>query len=152
MCMEFSMTCKCGTKSASFNFRDEIMPPDVIIRLYCPDCSRDLSFNADSMLADNGWVIEFDMEVAGFAALKSPHLLRAELTPGYLFDEGYATWRGVYPGDHIDSMRERKEIISLSTIDPRGYIKKIKSWGIRRMERLRDEGWRKANEGERIEG
>jgi hypothetical protein len=145
--MEYSMKCVCNRREASFNFREEIMPPEVISRLYCPECSGEINFDSDSMLADNGWVIEYDMDVARFSALKTPHLLKEELTPALLFDEGYATWRGVYPGDHIDSAREREEIVALARIDPRAYIERIKSWGIKRMERLRQEGWRKANEG-----
>ncbi|NOY64346.1 MAG: hypothetical protein GXO97_02950 [Nitrospirae bacterium] len=147
MCMEYSMKCMCNSREASFNFREEIMPPEVISRVYCPECSREISFDPDSMLADNGWVIEYDMDVARFSALKTPHLLKEELTPALLFDEGYATWRGVYPGDHIDSAREREEIVALARTDPRAYLERIKSWGIKRMERLRQEGWRKANEG-----
>ncbi len=146
MCMEYSMKCICNAREASFNFRDEIMPPEVISRLYCPECSKEISFDPATMLADNGWVIEFDMEVARFSALKTPHLLKEEITPELLFDEGYATWRGIYPGDHIDSLKEREEIVALARTDPKEYIRKIKSWGIERMERLRQEGWRKANE------
>lgn len=147
MCMEYSMRCMCKSREASFNFREEIMPPEVISRVYCPECSREINFDPESMLADNGWVIEYDMDVARFSALKTPHLLKEDLTPAILFDEGYATWRGVYPGDHIDSAREREEIVALARTDPRAYLERIKSWGIKRMERLRQEGWRKANEG-----
>ncbi len=150
MCMEYSMMCECRTKEASFNFRDEIMPPEVISRLYCPDCSKEIDYNSETMLSDNGWVIEYDMEVARYAALKSPHLLKATITPELLFDEGYATWRGIYPGDHIDSAKEREEIVALAKTDPRAYIEKIKTWGTERMNRLRNEGWRKANERERV--
>ncbi|NOX19945.1 MAG: hypothetical protein GXO99_01600 [Nitrospirae bacterium] len=150
MCMEYSMRCSCGAKEASFNFRDEIMPPEVISRLYCPECSKEIAFNSQKMIADNGWVIEYDMEVARFSALKSPHLLKEELTPEFIFDEGFATWRGIYPGDHVDSAREREEITRLAKIDPKAYIERIKTWGIERMERLRKEGWRKANERQRV--
>ncbi len=150
MCMEYSMSCVCGSREASFNFRDEVMPPEVISRLYCPDCSKDTAYDPGSMINDNGWIIEYDMEIAEFSALKLPMSLREQLSPEMLFDEGYATWRGVYPGDHIDSAQEREELARLAKIDPRGYIQKIKTWGIERMERLRAEGWRKANERERV--
>ena len=65
MCMEHSIICKCGSREASFNFKNEIMPPEVIEGLYCPDCSKDLEIEQELMLHDNGWVIEYDMEVAG---------------------------------------------------------------------------------------
>ncbi len=145
MCMEYSLRCECGRKEASFNFRDDIMPPEVISRLYCPECSKEIRLDPERMIADNGWVIEYDMDIARFAATKTPHLLVKKLTPEVLFDEGYATWRGVYPGDHIDSARERQALVALAKTDPKAYLEKIKTWGIERMKRLRAEGWRKAN-------
>ncbi len=144
MCMEHRMRCECGSREASFNFFNNYMPAEVIRRLYCPECSKDMRFRPDSMLPDNGWVIEYDMEVAVFSAYKLPESFRDDLRPEVLFDEGFATWRGVYPGDHIDSVRERREIVKMAKVDPRGYIEKMKTWAIQRMERLRKEGWRKA--------
>ncbi|GAB4484151.1 MAG: hypothetical protein OHK006_07630 [Thermodesulfovibrionales bacterium] len=141
MCMDYSMTCQCGKGSASFNFKDNIMPVEVLNRLYCPDCSGGVSFDHASMLKDNGWVIEYDLDVAGLMRKKLPHV---DLTPAFLFDEGYCTWRGVYPTDHIDVAREREEIVKLARIDQRKYLEEIKTWSVNRMERLRQEGWRKA--------
>jgi len=150
MCMEHRIMCHCGRKSASFNFRNEIMPPEVVRRLYCPECSAGLAFDPASMLADNGWVIEYDMDVASLYSRKLPVQDRDNTTPEMLFDEGYATWRGVYPGDHIDSVEERSRLAELARINPRQYIEEMKSWGINRMERLRKEGWRKANERQKV--
>jgi hypothetical protein len=96
------------------------------------------------MLPDNGWVIEYDMDVVRFVSGKLP---AAELTPDYIFDEGYCTWRGVYPTDHIDSLRKREELVTLSKINKMKYLEEIKRWGINRMERLAKEGWRKARGG-----
>ena len=144
MCVDHKMMCKCESNSASFNFRDDIMPVEVVNRLYCPRCSGDVSFNADTMLADNGWIIEYDMEIAKFAAGKLP---KARISPEFIFDEGYCTWRGVYPSDHIDSVREREELIALSKIHRQKYLDEFRKWGIGRMERLANEGWRKANVG-----
>ena len=145
MCMEYSMRCSCNSREASFQFRDEIMPPEVISRLYCPECSKEINFDPETMIADNGWVIEYDMDVARFSATRSPRLLTKTLTPEVLFDEGLATWRGIYPGDHIDSLKEREEIVALAKTDPKAYLERIKTWGTERMKRLREEGWRKAN-------
>lgn len=145
MCMDHKMMCKCGARTASFNFRDEIMPVEVVDRLYCPQCSLDVQFNAESMLRDNGWIIAYDMDVARFMAHK---LQGAMPTPEYLFDQGYCTWRGVYPTDHIDSVKEREDLVKLSKINPKKYLEEIKKWGIDRMERLAQEGWRKAHAGQ----
>jgi hypothetical protein len=98
------------------------------------------------MVADNGWVIEYDMDVARFSAHKLPLPHAGDVSPEVLFDEGYATWRGIYPGDHEDNVRERAEIVKLAKSDPRGYLEKVRTWANGRMERLRQEGWRKAVE------
>ncbi|NTW58942.1 MAG: hypothetical protein HGA43_07235, partial [Nitrospirae bacterium] len=49
-----------------------------------------------------------------------------------------------YPGDHLDSVREREKIIALAKTDPLEYLKQLKSWAVERTEKLHHEGWRKA--------
>lgn len=146
MCLEYSTRCACGSREASFTFHENIMPPEVINRLYCPVCSQDMSFDPGTMIKDNGWVVEYDMDIARFSAHKLPQPLKESVSPEMLFDEGYATWRGIYPGDHMDNARERTELAKLAKVDPRGYLEQMKTWAVRRMERLRQEGWRKASE------
>jgi len=143
MCIDHKMTCKCGSNSASFNFKDDVMPVEVIDKLYCPACSGDLKYNSETMLEDNGWIIEYDMDVARAMGAKLPY---AEITPECLFDDGYCTWRGVYPSDHIDSVIEREELVKLAKINPKKYFEEFKKWGSARMDRLALEGWRKASE------
>lgn len=142
MCVDHMMICKCGSKSASFNFKDEIMPVEVVECLYCPQCSGDINYDADTMIRDNGWIIKYDMEIAKFMRNRLP---AKEINPSFIFDEGYCTWRGVYPNDHIDSVEEREELLKLSKINPKKYIEEFRKWGIERMDRLSREGWRKAN-------
>jgi hypothetical protein len=148
MCVDHAKICSCGQSSASFNFRDEILPYETITTLYCPVCSRDVSYDAATMLSDNGWVIEYNMEIAGVMMQKKSPL--SQVTPEFLFDEGYCTWRGVYPGDHIDSAREREELLKLAKTDKKRYFEEFKTWGVKRMERLALAGWRKANEREPV--
>jgi hypothetical protein len=146
--MDHKITCSCGKNSASFNFKDDLLPTGVVNRLFCPECSPAVGFNPGTMLADNGWIIEYDMDIARFMTQK---LSRDEaITPEFLFDEGYCTWRGVYPNDHIDSARERSELLLLAKTDPRRYFHEIRTWGVTRMERLSREGWRKAHEPEPV--
>ncbi|MBA4371994.1 MAG: hypothetical protein C0402_03940 [Thermodesulfovibrio sp.] len=143
MCVDHTMNCKCGGGSASFNFKDEIMPAEIVNNLYCPKCSGDVAFEPDSMLKDNSWIIDFDMEVARFMGQRLPS---SSINPEYLFDEGYCTWRGVYPNDHVDSVRERAELVKLAKINQKKYFEEFKKWGVERMSRLEKEGWRKARE------
>lgn len=148
MCLDHTKTCSCGKNSAGFHFKDDLLPFEVVSGLYCPSCSVRLGFNPGTMLLDNGWIIEFDMEIARFMGRMLPG--KEAVTPEYLFDEGYCTWRGVYPADHIDSARERQALAQLAKTDPKRYFEEIKSWAGTRMKRLAREGWRKANERERV--
>jgi hypothetical protein len=119
------------------------MPAEIINKLYCPDCSANIKYNPETMLIDNQWIIEYDMDVARFMGHKMPS---GEITPALLFDDGYCTWRGVYPADHIDSVREREGLVKLAKINPKKYLEEFRKWGVERMERLAHEGWRKARE------
>ncbi len=141
MCMAHEFRCSCGARSASFHFRDNILPEQVLKALYCPACSAGVAIDPADMVEDNGWVVRYDMEVA---ALMARGRIEKAVTPGLLFDEGYCSWNGIYPGDHIDSVREREEIIALSRTNPVEYIRQLKTWAAERQERLQHAGWRKA--------
>ena len=148
MCVEHKIACTCGKNTASFHTRDSILPVEVVQRLFCPACSMNVAFDPETMLSDNGWTIEYDMDLARFMMQK---IARADVIgPGFLFDEGYCTWKGVYPNDHIDSAREREELVKLAKTDRKKYFEEFRNWGIKRMERLAQEGWRKAHEREKI--
>ena len=149
MCMAYEIHCSCGNGIAGFNFRDDIMSWKIIDTLYCPRCSGDVMFDPESMVIDNGWIIQYDMDIARFQAQKIPSR-KGEITPELIFDEGYCTWRGIYPADHIDSVIERGEILKLAKINPIKYLEEMKQWATSRMERLSQEGWRKAVKAEMI--
>ena len=149
MCIDHSRNCTCGKNKASFNFREELLPFETVAGLYCPACSAAVPFDGATMLSDNGWIIEYNMDVARFMLQKvsGPSGIR----PEFLFDEGYCTWRGVYPGDHIDSAREREALLQLAKTDKKRYFEEFKTWGLKRMERLARAGWRKAHEREPVQ-
>lgn len=148
MCVDHSTTCSCGKNHASFNFRDDILPAEAVVALYCPACSPGVRHDPATMLRDNGWIIEFNMDVAKFMLNRVADA--SAVTPEFVFDEGYCTWRGVTPSDHIDSVRERAALAELARIDRKRYFEEIKTWANTRMERLAREGWRKANEREPV--
>lgn len=148
MCMDFSINCSCGKRHASFNFKDEVLPPEVITGLYCPECTPTVAVDRQRMLQDNGWMLAYDMDVARFMLQKKA--AAHEVTPEFIFDEGYCTWRGVTPTDHIDSVRERDQLAALAKTDRKRYFEEIKTWATSRMDRLAREGWRKANEREQV--
>jgi hypothetical protein len=147
MCIEHTILCNCGVKKASFHFRDDVMTSEVVDRLYCPECSGGIVLDQESMLHDNGRVISYDMDLARFLASQ---LQSREITPGFIFDEGYCTWAGVYPTDHADSARERRELLPIAKIDKRRYFEEFRRWSLERTGRLYRAGWRKAADGHKV--
>ncbi len=148
MCVAHQIQCVCGKTGASFHTRDSILPAEVVQRLFCPACSEQAVFDPATMVSDNGWIIEYNMDMARFMLQKvSP---AHEISPEFLFDEGYYTWNGIYPSDITDSAKERQALTELAKTDRRKYFEEFKNWGINRMERLAREGWRKAHERENV--
>ena len=144
MCIEVRKSCECGKKSAQFHMRDNIMGEEVLVSLRCPDCTSATTVDAGTMIKDNNWIIEYDMELARFLAASKLQLSPDTVTPEYLFDTGYASWQEMYPGEQQDILEERKGIMDLLKTDPKEYLKQINSWNIARVERLKQDGWRKA--------
>jgi hypothetical protein len=144
MCLEVRKTCKCGQNNVQFHLRDNILSQEVISELYCPECSNQVTLDPATMLVDNGWVIEYDMDLARFMTVSKLMLDAETIQPGYLFDSGYACWLEMYPGEKQDILDERAEILKLQKNDPRRYLQEISSWNIARIQRLKADGWRKA--------
>ncbi len=144
MCLEVRKTCNCGSKTAQFHLRDNVMSQEVLLELYCPECSGGITLNPDTMLMDNGWIIEYDMDLARFLAVSKLMVDPDIVRPGYIFDTGYACWQEMYPGEQQDVLTDREKILALQKEDPSRYLQEISSWNIARIERLKAEGWRKA--------
>jgi len=144
MCQEVRRTCGCGKNHAQFHLRDNVMGQEAIDRLFCPSCSGDQKFDSATMVRDNGWVIEYDMDLVRMFAITKLSMDPAHVSPELVFDEGYVTWREMYPGETEDITEERNKIIALKDSDPKEYLMTINSWAVERIQRLKDEGWRKA--------
>ncbi len=144
MCKEVKKSCECSQSEAQFHMRDNIMAEEVIDRLFCPSCSPKSAFNAATMIHDNGWIIEYDMMLAKMLGTTKMALPAEQVTPEFLFDLGYASWREMYPGETEDIAEERQEIIKRKDENPRRYLEEINSWAVTRINRLKNEGWRKA--------
>jgi hypothetical protein len=70
------------------------------------------------MLDDNGWTIEYDMILARMLAAQHLGADAIEIEP--------------------------EQIIGLLQDDQKKYLETIQQWNIKRIERLKAEGWRKA--------
>ena len=143
MCIDVRKTCECGAHTVQFHLRDNIMGPQVICYLYCPACPGNSAFNNESMLCDNEWVIEYDMDMARTILEKKLQIDPEEVDPAYIFDKGYACWQEMYPGEQEDIKEDREKIIKLLEQDRNEYLQAMQSWNIERIERLKTAGWRK---------
>jgi hypothetical protein len=144
MCQEINKECDCGKERVSFHLRDNIMSQEVLDRLFCPACSPTVVFTEERMIEDNGWVIEYDMELARSYAIAKLGLEPDQVHPSFVFDSGFATWREMYPGETRDIADERARIIATKEENPQAYLTAINAWAVQRIARLKAEGWRKA--------
>lgn len=144
MCVEVRKQCECGLKEAQFHMRDNIMSSEVIDRLYCPSCSAKTEMDKETMLDDNGWIIEYDMDLARMYAISKLSMDPTQVNPEFLFDDGYVAWREMYPGETEDIAGEREQIISTKKENPKRYLEEINAWSINRINHLKEVGWRKA--------
>lgn len=143
MCKADDKTCKCGARNATLHFGNNILPENVVRELYCPVCSQGVEIDPKTMIEDNGWIIDFEIDGARLFAHEFPAEPDA-ITPEFIFDNGFCTWVGYTPTDHEDSYKEKEAIIALAKTDRRRYFEEMKNWSNGRVQKLSDAGWRKA--------
>jgi hypothetical protein len=144
MCMMESRRCVCGSKMAHLNFRDNLLTPEILVNLYCPLCSPQANFDHETMVADCGWIMEYDMEGAQAVFIKRN--LSPELTPEIIFDEGYLTWQGFSPGDHEIRAELHQKLAPLIQEDMKQFLESLKTEWLAHVERLKAAGWRRAQQ------
>jgi len=143
MCIDVRKTCECGANSVQFHLRDNVILPEAITRVFCPSCPGETPYNDDTMLLDNGWVIEYDMVLAKFLVGGKLALTPDQITPALLFDEGYACWLEMYPGEKEAIRAEKEQLLRIKEKDQRQYLTAITAWNIDRINKIKDAGWRK---------
>ena len=146
MCIDVRKTCECGANTVQFHLRDNILQSDVIQRLFCPNCPGNTGFDDRSMLNDNSWVVEYDMILAAMLLTAKLQVEPEVVCPEFLFDQGYACWLEMYPGEREDIREEKEKIMALLRRDQREYLQAIQSWNIDRVAHLKAAGWRKARQ------
>ena len=146
MCIDVRKTCECGAKTVQFHLRDNLLQADVIQRLFCPNCPGDAGFDACSMLNDNGWVVEYDMILATMLLTAKLQVEPEVVRPEFLFDQGYACWLEMYPGEREEIREEKEKIMTLLRQGQRQYLQAIQRWNIGRVARFKAAGWRKAQQ------
>ena len=53
MCMNLRRFCTCGRNSASLSCRDNLLPGEILVNLFCPECRPQIT--ETTMLQDCGW-------------------------------------------------------------------------------------------------
>ncbi len=144
MCMMESRRCICGSKAAHLNFRDNLLSPEILVNLYCPLCSPRADFDPETMVADCGWIMEYDME--GAQAIFIKRNLSRDLTPEIIFDEGYLTWQGFSPADHEIRAELHQKLAPLIQEDMKKFLESLKTEWLAHVERLKAAGWRRAQQ------
>lgn len=142
MCMHIRRFCRCGRQNAYLIYRDNLLPAAVLVNLYCPQCEPPPDWDAETMVRDNGWIMELDMSIAGKAL--SHHGKQGPFTPEWIFDEGYVTWQGLSPLDHEVSEAMHRSLAPLIREDMNLYLKNLKSQWSKHVAELKAAGWRKA--------
>ena len=144
MCMMESRRCFCGRRLAHLNFRDNLLTPEILVSLYCPECGLEKDFDPQTMVADCGWIMEYDMEGAQAFFLKKK--MNQDVTPELIFDEGYLTWQGFSPGDHEIRAELHQRLAPLIKEDMKLFLASLKNEWLAHVERLRAAGWRRAQQ------
>jgi hypothetical protein len=141
MCLNLRRFCSCGRNSAYLSCRDNLLPGEILINLFCPEC-RPGSFAGRTMVQDCGWVLEYD--VARAQAYFTLRGIKRRATPGFIFDAGYLSWQGLAPGDQEVNTRLHQRLAPLIEQDLALYLKSLRSEWVAHVARLKAAGWRKA--------
>jgi len=142
MCMNERRFCECGRNSVFLSFRDNLLPPEILLNLYCPQCREQATWDETAMLADCGWILEYDVDRAQtYLDLRG---IKPRATPGVLFDEGYLSWQGLAPGDEEVNARLHRSLTPLVRQDYALYLETLKTEWCAHVAGLKAAGWRKA--------
>ncbi len=142
MCLNERRSCRCGRNAAFLIFRDNLLSPEILVNLFCPECRGRAIWNGDTMLEDCGWILEYDLDQA--QALLTRWGVTSRATPEFLFDEGYLSWQGLAPGDQEVNARMHRRLAPLIEQDLALYLKTLKAEWLEHVAGLKAAGWRKA--------
>lgn len=142
MCLSITRACACGKHEAHFMHRDNLLPTQILLNLYCPRCRTQVEWNPATMIEDGGWILEYDMEDAEYQMEKKG--FSQPITPEFIFEEGYCCWNGLTPHDLEERTRLYEELAPLLTQDRRLYIQRFKETMLQHVSDLKAAGWRKA--------
>lgn len=142
MCRNERRFCRCGRNSAAILFRDNLLFPEILLNLFCPQCQDMTIWDEATMIWDCGWILEYD--ISGAQALLKQRGIKATATPAFLFDEGYLSWHGLSPGDLEINRELHQQLAPMIEKDLPQYLAALKSEWLKHVAALKTAGWRKA--------
>ncbi len=145
MCLHQTVKCVCGKGKAYMFHRDSILPEEVLIELFCPECSSSVKVDPSCMICDAGWIIHYDMDIASYF-LKQRGIQVENLTPEFIFDNDYCSWYGLSPNDIDENTKLTRELAYLKDVSMLDYIEAFKSKRLEQVKKLKSMGFRKAQD------
>jgi hypothetical protein len=143
MCQSYRKPCACGQKTSEIFFGKMVLDESAVREVYCPECAATADVDPNTMVVDNGWILELDYDVIKTFAPRMD-LPAAEVTAEKVFDQEFATWVGFSPEDNVQRNVEREQIAKENEGNVKGQFEALKRWAIQREKRFYEEGWRKA--------
>ncbi len=143
MCQSYRRTCACGQKTSEIFFGNMVLDEAAVKGVYCPECSTTVEVDRESMVEDNGWVLELDHEILQAFAPRM-QMTADSVTAEKVFDGDFVTWVGFSPEDNLQRSKEREELSKRYAGDTKGHFQALKDWALEREKRFYREGWRKA--------
>lgn len=142
MCLQQGRACQCGRHMAYLSFRDNVLTPEILRNLYCPECSRPVEWDDATMVEDCGWILEYDM--AGARFFMAQRGITGNISPAFLFDEGYLSWQGFSPLDHRVNSELHERLAPLIKENMMRYLELLREEWLTYVAALKEAGWRKA--------
>lgn len=144
MCFYQKRPCVCGKREAYIFYRDDLLPKEVLAKLYCPECGNQVERSPYSMIEDGGWILEYNMVVARYYFHFKQGNLHFPVTPEFIFDGDYCSWYGLTPMALEENARMHRELLPLQKQDKRRYIYQLRERCVARVAELKEAGWRKS--------
>jgi len=142
MCFHQRIRCFCGKNEAFLFYRDNVLPEEVLVEVFCPDCRSMAEWDPESMIDDGGWILHYDMEIASFYLKQKG--INVKPTPEFLFDQEYCSWYGLSPDDIDANIRLTEELAPLKDKNLALYFNTFRKKRLERVEKLKKQGFRKA--------
>ena len=143
MCQSYKRRCACGERTSELFFGRNVLNESAVLEVYCPKCAGRVDAAPESLVHDNGWVLQLDPDI--YQSMAKHMALEADsITAEQVFSGDFVTWVGFAPEDSLWRAQEQEAIANETKGDRKAHFLALREWAQQREARLADEGWRKA--------